>query len=128
MITHVGIENVVGANHVTVFRECEFPTNFQHGSRSDVTGSRLFVTVYEVLRKREVAVGGGLQVIPDVAQFSVELKNFTAGLLVRHFRVADDGVGVVAVFCHFKIANDGNLFAVVREFIREFTFLGKFKG
>ena len=74
MVAHIGIEDVVGANHEAVFRECEFPTNFQHGSRSDVTGGRLFVTIYEVLRKREVAVGGGLQVIPDVAQFSVELE------------------------------------------------------
>lgn len=49
-------------------------------------------------------------------------------LLVRHFRIADNRIGIIPLFRHFKIADDGDFCAFVGEVVRELAFLGKFKG
>ena len=55
-------------------------------------------------------------------------RYFHHELLVRHFCVADDGVGIVPVFCHFKIAGDFDFRSFVRKFVWELAFFGGFEG
>ena len=74
MVAHVGIEQVVGPEYEAVASQREFPTDFQHQAERDVAGRRSFVAVHEFLSQREVGVGGRTAVLPDVAQFSVELE------------------------------------------------------